>query len=138
MASSDRAPWGAFGREICCSPRGTVMLAYEELKGSTGRQIRFRAPRYDARRMFPSLAPRARVRSTAYRLHDISLGAFPARSKRSHDDVQKVGETVPLSIQQSGLPIFESSARVCRAESTVFGSKIAFNFVDRFVEFDKV
>ena len=74
----------------------------------------------------------------AYRLHDISLGGLAALSKQSHDDLPEVGETVPLSIQQCGLPIFESSARVCRAENTVFGSKIAFNFVDRFVEFDKL
>jgi extracellular factor (EF) 3-hydroxypalmitic acid methyl ester biosynthesis protein len=114
------------------------MLAYEELKGSTGRQIRFRPPRYDARRMFPSLAPRVRVRASAYRLQDISLGGLSALSKQSHDDLPEVGETVALSIQQSGLPIFESSARVCRAESTVFGSKLAFNFTDRFVEFDKL
>lgn len=114
------------------------MLAYEELKGSTGRQIRFRPPRYDARKMFPSAAPRVRVRATAYRLHDISLGGLAVLSKQSHDDLPEVGETVPLSIQQSGLPIFESSARVCRSENTVFGSKIAFNFVDRFVEFDKL
>jgi hypothetical protein len=114
------------------------MLAYEELKGSSGRQVRFRAPRYDARRMFPVLAPRVRVRSSAYRLHDISLGGLAALSKQSHDALPEVGETVPLSIQQSGLPIFESTARVCRAENTVFGSKIAFNFVDRYIEFDKL
>jgi extracellular factor (EF) 3-hydroxypalmitic acid methyl ester biosynthesis protein len=114
------------------------MLAYEELKGSTGRQIRFRPPRYDARRMFPNLAPRVRVRTNAYRLHDISLSGLAALSKQANDDLPEVGETVSLSIQQSGLPIFESSARVCRAESTVFGSKIAFNFLDRFVEFDKL
>jgi hypothetical protein len=114
------------------------MLAYEELKGSTGQRIRFRPPRYDARKMFPGLAPRVRVRSTAYRLHDISLGGLAVLSKTAGEDLPEVGETVPLSIQQSGLPIFESSARVCRAENTVFGSKIAFNFVDRFVEFDKL
>jgi extracellular factor (EF) 3-hydroxypalmitic acid methyl ester biosynthesis protein len=114
------------------------MLAYEELKGSNGRQIRFRPPRYDARRVFPALAPRVRVRSSAYRLHDISLSGLAALSKQAQDDVPEVGETVALSIQQSGLPIFESSARVCRAESTVFGSKLAFQFVDRYVEFDKL
>ncbi|HEY4986607.1 MAG TPA: PilZ domain-containing protein [Bradyrhizobium sp.] len=114
------------------------MLAYEELKGSAGQQIRFRPPRYDARRLFPTLAPRVRVRSHAYRLHDISLGGLAALSKQTHDDALEVGETVPLSIQQSGLPIFETNARVCRSENTVFGSKIAFNFVDRYVEFDKL
>jgi len=114
------------------------MLAYEELKGSTGRQIRFRPPRYDARRLFPSLAPRVRVRAAAYRLHDISLGGLAALSKQSQDDGLQIGETVALSIQQSGLPIFESAAKVCRSENTVFGSKIAFNFVDRHIEFDKL
>ncbi|MGB8363933.1 MAG: PilZ domain-containing protein [Rhizomicrobium sp.] len=114
------------------------MLAYEELTGSTGRQIRFRPRRYDARRIFPSAAPRVRVRSSVYRLHDISLGGLAALSKQSQDDDPRVGETVPLSIQQSGLPIFESSAKVCRTENTVFGSKIAFNFVDQYIEFDKL
>src|SRR3569832_1860535 len=114
------------------------MLAYEELKGSTGRQIRFRPPRYDARRVFPSLAPRVRVRSSAYRLHDISLGGLAVLSKQSHDDLPEVGETVALSIQQCGLPIFESSARVCRTENTVFGSKLAFNYINRYVKFDKL
>ena len=88
--------------------------------------------------MFPSLAPRVRVRSSAYRLHDISLGGLAALSKQSHDDLPEVGETVALSIQQCGLPIFDSSARVCRAENTVFGSKLAFSFIDRYVEFDKL
>jgi len=114
------------------------MLAYEELKGSTGRQIRFRPQRYDARQLFPSLAPRVRVRSNAYRLHDISLGGLAALSKQAHDDHLVAGDTVALSIQQSGLPIFESLARVCRTENTVFGSKVSFNFVDRFIEFDKL
>ncbi len=114
------------------------MLAYEELTGSTGRQIRFRSPRYDARRIFPGRAPRVRVRSNIYRLHDISLGGLAALSKHSQDDDPQIGETVPLSIQQSGLPIFESSAKVCRLENTVFGSKIAFNFVDQYIKFDKL
>src|ERR1700747_2407319 len=120
--------WGALKTDrqtIAQSPRGTPMLAYEELKGSTGRQIRFRPQRYDARLLFPQLAPRVSVRSNAYRLHDISLGGLAALSKHSHDDNLEVGETVELSIQQSGLPIFESAARVCRSESTVFGSKVA-------------
>src|SRR6185437_16140029 len=116
---------------------GTTMLAYEELKGFSGRQIRFRPQRYDARLLFPNLAPRVSVRMNAYRLHDISLGGLAALSKHSHDDHLEIGENVELSIQQSGLPIFESTARVCRSESTVFGSKVAFNFVDRFIEFDK-
>jgi extracellular factor (EF) 3-hydroxypalmitic acid methyl ester biosynthesis protein len=114
------------------------MLAYDELTGSSGRQIRFRPPRYDARRIFPGHAPRVRVGSSLYRLHDVSLGGLAALSKHSHNDTLQIGETVQLSLQQSGLPIFESAAKVCRSENTVFGSKIAFNFVGQYIEFDKL
>ena len=49
------------------------MLAYEELKGSSGRGIWFRPTRYDARKLFPNHPPRVRVKSSSYQLHDISL-----------------------------------------------------------------
>src|SRR3954451_16142493 len=114
------------------------MLAYEQLKGAVGRQIRYRPPRYDARRLFTNIVPRVRVRATSYRLHDISMGGLAALSKTADIEVIHPGETVELSIQQSGIPIFETSANVCRRENTVFGSKVAFSFVDRHIEFDKL
>lgn len=114
------------------------MLAYDELKGASGRKMSYRPVRYDARRLFPTLAPRVKVRSNAYQLHNISLGGLAAIARNANEDMLEVGEVVPLSIQQSGQPIFESNARVCRTESTVFGSNVAFSFVDRFVEFDKL
>jgi len=114
------------------------MLAYEDLKGSSGREIWFRAPRYEARKLFPHLPPRVRVRSSLHKLHDISLGGVAVVCSQTSDDVPEVGEIVPLAIQQAGIPIFESNARVCRRENTVFGSKVAFSFVNGFVEFDKL
>ena len=114
------------------------MLAYEELKGSTGKEIWYRPPRINARELFPSRLPRVRVGSSSYQLHDISLGGLSALSRGSSASVLEVGIVVPLTIQQSGLPIFEAQARVTRVESTHFGSKVAFNFVDAFVEFDKL
>jgi extracellular factor (EF) 3-hydroxypalmitic acid methyl ester biosynthesis protein len=114
------------------------MLAYEQLQGADGRQRRFRAPRYDARRLFPNLLPRVRVRSTTYRLHDISLGGLAALAKQADQDALEPGEKVELSIQQSGIPIFETAANVCRLESTVFGSKIAFSFLDRHMDLAKL
>jgi extracellular factor (EF) 3-hydroxypalmitic acid methyl ester biosynthesis protein len=115
-----------------------LMLAYEELKGSSGRQIWFRPPRYQARQLFPHLPPRVRVRSALHKLQDISIGGIGVVCNQSVEDVPDVGEIVPLSLQQSGYPIFESNARVCRREHTVFGSKVAFSFVNGFVEFDKL
>jgi len=114
------------------------MLAYEELKGSTGREIWFRPPRFSARELFPSRAPRVRVGTSAFQLHDISLGGLSAVSKNAGDAPLEAGEIVPLTIQQCGLPIFEAEARVARVETTHFGSKIAFAFIDAFVEFDKL
>lgn len=114
------------------------MLAYEELKGSSGREIWFRAPRYQARKLFPHLPPRVRLRSSLHKLHDISLGGLGIVCNQTSEDIPEVGEVVPLTIQQSGYTIFESNARVCRRENTVFGSKVAFSFVNGFVEFDKL
>src|SRR5215813_8839254 len=114
------------------------MLAYEELKGSAGREIWYRPPRYDARKLFPNSRPRVRVRANVFHLHDISLSGIAAVSHQTGDDGLTVGETVPVALQQAGLPIFESRARVMRKEPTMFGAKVAFNFVDGFVEFDKL
>src|SRR6266852_6119765 len=131
--------WGAGHRAAQgLTSRGGLMLAYEELKGSSGREIWFRAPRYEARKLFPHLPPRVRVRASLHKLHDISLGGVAIVCGQTAEDVPDVGEVVPLSIQQSGYTIFESNARVCRRENTVFGSKVAFSFVNGFVEFEKL
>ena len=114
------------------------MLAYEELKGSRGREVWYRAPRYEARKLFPHLPPRVRVRSSLHKLHNISLGGIAVVCNQTAEDIPEVGEIVPLTVQQSGHTIFESNARVARRENTVFGSKVAFSFVNGFVEFDKL
>lgn len=114
------------------------MLAYEELKGSSGKDIWFRAPRYEARKLFPQSPPRVRVRSGIHQLQNISLGGVAIACNQSTDDIPEVGEIVPLKIQQSGFSIFESDAKVCRREDTVFGSTLAFNFVNGFIEFEKL
>lgn len=114
------------------------MLAYEELQGSRGREIRYRPPRYQARALFPHLPPKLRIGSSAYQIQNISIGGIAAIGKESGRDELSVGDIVRLTIQQSGLPIFESEAKVRWAEKTVFGCKIAFSFVDRVIELDKL
>lgn len=114
------------------------MLAYEELKGSNGRDIRVRAPRYDARKLFPSFAPRVWIGSSSFKLHNISLGGLAVVCNHATGEIPEVGDVVPLSIQQSGHSIFEANARTVRRENTVFGSKIAFSLVNSFIELDKL
>jgi chemotaxis methyl-accepting protein methylase len=88
--------------------------------------------------LFPNAPPRLRVGARGYQIHNISLGGVAAIAKESRDDELNVGDTVRLTIQQSGLPIFESDAKVRWAEKTIFGSKLAFGFVDTFIEIDKL
>ena len=114
------------------------MLAYEELKGSSGREIWFRPMRYDARKLFPNNAPRVRVKTGSYQLHDISLTGIAVVAKQSVEDELELGEVVPVAFQQGGLSIFESKAKVRRTENTVFGSKVAFSFEDSYVDFDRL
>jgi len=114
------------------------MLAYEELKGSSGREIWFRPTRYEARKLFPNHAPRVRVKAGSYQLHDISLTGISVVAKQSVEDELELGEVVPLAFQQSGLSIFEGKAKVRRTENTVFGSKVAFSFEDSYIDFDRL
>ena len=114
------------------------MLAYDDLKGSEGRRVWYRPPRYDASRLFPGRPPRVRLRTRSYLLQNISLSGVAAVSKDTSMAPPDVGEVLPLQIEQGGLTIFESSARVCRAEQTVFGSKVALKLVDGFVDFDRL
>lgn len=114
------------------------MLAYEELKGSHGREIRVRAPRYDARKLFPNFAPQVWIGSSSFKLHNISLGGLAVVCNHAASEIPELGDVVPLSIQQSGHLIFEANAKTVRRESTVFGSKIAFSLVNSFIELDKL
>src|SRR6201996_4267169 len=115
-----------------------TMLAYEELKGSNGKEIWFRPTRFDARKLFPNNPPRVRVKSSSYQLHNISLSGIAVVAKQASDEELSLGEIVPIIFQQAGLSIFEGKAKVCRTETTPFGSKYAFSLVDSYVDFDRL
>src|SRR5258706_15014926 len=114
MASSDLSTTRANGGgpakvfQVGRTKRGTVVLAYDELRGSEGRRVWYRPPRYEAHTIFPGRAPRVCLRSRSYILQNISLGGVAAVSKELAEPVPEVGDVVPLEIQQGGLAIFES------------------------------
>ncbi len=114
------------------------MLAYEDLQGSNGREAWFRAPRYEARKLFPHLPPRVCVGDSLHRLHDISLGGLAIQCSHAAENIPEVGAIVPLAILQSGHPIFEGRALVRRRENSPLGSKLAFSLVNGFIEFDRL
>ncbi len=111
------------------------MLAYEELKGSTGRQIFFRPKRYDATELFAGIPPKVRLKASTFRLHNISMTGIAAVANQTVEDKFEPGEVVPIAISQAGLTVFEGRAKICRCEKTVFGSTIALSLLDGVVDF---
>ena len=78
------------------------MLAYEELQGSRGREIRYRPPRYQARSLFPNTPPRLRVGAKAYQIHNVSLGGVAAIAKEARDDELSVVQLHRLRVCFAG------------------------------------
>jgi len=111
------------------------MLAYEELKGSSGRQIFFRPKRYEAAELFFASPPKVWLKSAIFRLGDISLTGICVNANQSVEVMFEAGEVVALSVKQAGVAIFEGKAKVVRSERSVFGTKVALTFVDGVVDF---
>ncbi len=111
------------------------MLAYEELKGSSGRQIFFRPKRYDAAELFAGTPPKVWVKSAIFRLGDISLTGICINANQSVDVAFEIGEIIAFAVKQAGLVLFEGSAKVVRSERSIFGSKVALNLVDGVIDF---
>jgi len=111
------------------------MLAYEQLKGSSGRQIFFRPKRYDASELFAGMPPKVWVKSAIFRLGDISLTGICINANQSVDVSFEIGEFLPIVVKQAGLALYEGQAKVVRSERSIFGSKVALSLVDGVIDF---
>ena len=107
---------------------------YEELRGSSGRRAFFRPQRYDAAELFTTPQPRVLIENKEWRISDISLSGIAVTSKENKENGVVVGESLSLSIEQFGIPIFTGRATIKRIEPSGFGSKVALNFDDTFVD----
>ncbi len=110
------------------------ILSYEDLRGSTGRRAFFRPQRYDAAEIFPTPPPRVTLGEVVWRINDISLSGIAITSKDTQDNDISVGESVPITINQSGISLFDGRATVMRIEPSGFGSKLALRFDDSFID----
>lgn len=111
------------------------MLAYEELKGSSGRQIFFRPQRYTTSDLFPDAPPRVFIDGLEFRLANLSLTGASMNASQNVDITFAEGDILPVDIRQAGISIMESRARVVRCERHVFGARVAVQFVDGTVDF---
>lgn len=112
------------------------MLAYEELKGSAGRQMFFRPKRYEATELFSGTPPKISLKGSNFRLGNISLTGANASANQSVETDFVDGEIIPIAIKQAGISILDSNAKVVRSERHAFGSKVALNFIDGTVDFN--
>jgi SAM-dependent methyltransferase len=110
------------------------ILSYEDLRGSTGRRAFFRPQRYDAAEIFPTPPPRVTLGDDVWRINDISLSGIAVTSKDAQDTEVSVGESLPISINQMGVSLFDGRATVMRIEPSGFGSKLALRFDENFVD----
>ena len=96
------------------------MLAYEELKGAGGREVWFRAPRYEARKLFPHLPPRVGVKTSLHKLHDISLGGVRVTNLPSGPKV-KIGDQLGMLLLDSEDALSLSGEVVHHSTPETFG-----------------
>jgi hypothetical protein len=114
------------------------MLAYEELKGSSGRQIFFRPQRFAANELFHDTPPKVMLHGEEFRLTNLSLTGASVNANQSVEVDFSDGDILPIDIKQSGVSIMESRARVMRTERHPFGTRVALQFIDGTVDFNSL
>lgn len=114
------------------------MLAYEELKGSSGRQIFFRPQRFAANELFQDTPPKVMLHGLEFRLANLSLTGASVNANQSVEVDFTDGDILPIDIKQSGVSIMESRARVMRTERHPFGTRVALQFIDGTVDFNSL
>ncbi len=112
------------------------MLAYEELKGSSGRQIFFRPQRFAANELFPDTPPKVMLHGLEFRLSNLSLTGASVNANQTVEIDFTEGDIIPIDVKQAGLSIMESRARVVRSERHPFGTRVAIQFIDGTVDFN--
>ena len=73
------------------------MLAYEELKGSSGRQIFFRPQRYAAADLFHDAPPKVYLHGKEFRLSNLSLTGAGVNANQTVEIDFAEGDILPIS-----------------------------------------
>ncbi len=110
------------------------MQTYEELLGSEGRLIYYRAERFRVKDLFGAMAPQMSVAGQPLALEDISMSGVAALDGRGADWSQSLGRKVLLRLRTGADLLHESLCEVSRAEATPFGVRVAFRLIDAFID----
>lgn len=101
------------------------MKAYEELVGGEGSRINYRADRYKVRDLFRHVLPDIEIAHRSHRLHDLSMSGIAVVARGEDGWSGEPGEQVPIHLRLGDTILHEGHGRVCRVESTPFGTKVA-------------
>ena len=75
------------------------MLAYEELKGSSGRQIFFRPQRFAANELFPDTPPKVMLHGLEFRLSNLSLTGASVNANQTVEIDFAEGDIIPIDVK---------------------------------------
>ena len=114
--------------------------AYEHLSGASGRQMRYRAPRHEARTLFSGPFPVAVLANEPHILCDLSLSGIAvigAAVGAQGGSLREGGETA-FALKLGEALLHEGRACVVRRENTEFGTKISLRLLGRMLDLDDV
>jgi len=114
--------------------------AYEHLGGASGRQMRYRAPRYEARTLFTGPFPVAILAEEPHILCDLSLSgiAVIGAVDETQSSVMGKGNEMTLALKLGEALLHEGRACVVRHEKTELGTKIGLRLLGRMLDLDDV
>jgi hypothetical protein len=114
------------------------LKTYEELTGGEGRQVFYRAQRFNARDLFRQALPDLEIDRVRYTLQNLSLNGFSAAASAGANAVCLPGEQLPVEMAVRGVPLFEARGEVVRVTPSSSGAHIAVRLLDRCLDISQV
>ncbi len=115
------------------------MRHYEDLGGAKGRNIYYRAPRYEARELFNAGTVEAQLGEGPLELENVSMTGIAVMDRQGDDTWESsVNGTFPITISMDGRAIHSGLGEVCRVETTSRGRLLGVRFLDGYFDIQKV
>lgn len=110
--------------------KSETMKTYEELRGSEGRQIFFRAHRYEPRDLFKRAVPELILNQMAYRLENLSMTGLAVMTPKSEGNLYLAQQAVNVQLRLDDEVLFAGKGQVVRTAETRRGVQLGISFRD--------
>jgi len=105
--------------------------SYEELRGSEGRQIFFRAHRYEPRDLFKRALPELVLNQMAYRLENLSMTGLAVTAPKGEGNLYLAQQAVNVQLKLDDQVLFSGKGQVVRTAETRRGVQLGISLRDR-------